>query len=139
MSSTSPAQAPRRVTSRSSPCGRRDDGQVPVPRPTQLSVQLQHVADCPNADVATIWLRLALDATGHEGTPIEFVHVSSDEQARDLDFRGSPTVLIDGLDPFETPDSPVGLACRLYRTDTGTSGAPTVEQLVDAIMRALES
>jgi len=135
---TSPAQAPGRVTFPSSPYGRRDDGRVPVQHPTQLSVQLLHVADCPSAEVAAIRLRLALDATDHDGTPIEFVLVRTDEQARDLGFRGSPTMLINGRDPFVTTDTQVGLACRLYRTETGTSGAPTLEQFVDAIQRALK-
>jgi len=107
---------------------------VPPPTgPSTLTVRLLHVLDCPNADVAAIRLRVALDATGHADTPIEFIVVRSDEQARELEFHGSPTVLLDGGDPFAGPDTPVGLACRLYRTAQGASGAPSVEQLVDAI------
>jgi len=45
-------------------CGR-------VQRPTQLRVRLLQVADGPNAEVAAFRLRLALDATWLDGTPIE--------------------------------------------------------------------
>jgi hypothetical protein len=49
-------------------------------------------------------------------------------------FRGSPTVLVDGRDPFLDRDSPVGrLACRVDRTEDGLAGAPTVDQLVAAL------
>ena len=44
-------------------------------------------------------------------------------------FRGSPTLLIDGVDPFADLDAPIGLSCRLYKTEHGYSGAPTLDQL----------
>ena len=47
--------------------------------------------------------------------------------------RGSPTVLVDGVDPFGDDAGAVGLSCRLYRTDAGLVGAPTVDQLVSAL------
>ena len=108
----------------------------PSTSPSTLTVRLLHVLDCPHADVAAIRLRIALDAGGHADSPIEFILVRSDEHARELEFHGSPTVLLNGRDPFAGSDTPVGLACRLYRTAHGTSGAPSVEQLVDAIQAA---
>ena len=61
----------------------------------------------------------------------EFVrcHVETDEDAQRLQFRGSPTVLIDGCDVFAMGDEPTGLSCRMYQTGTGFAGAPTVPQL----------
>ena len=55
--------------------------------------------------------------------------VTTVEEAERLHFRGSPTILIDGVDPFADPDAPVGSACRLYRNDSDVAGAPTVDQL----------
>jgi hypothetical protein len=43
-------------------------------------------------------------------------------------------MLINGVDPFADPDAPVGLSCRVYRTDDGPAGSPTVEQLL-AVLR----
>jgi hypothetical protein len=55
------------------------------------------------------------------------------EAASRIGFRGSPTVLVDGHDPFVTGDEPTGLACRLYTTPEGLRGSPTREQLRDAL------
>jgi hypothetical protein len=60
---------------------------------------------------------------------IERERVESAERAQEMDFRGSPTVLIDGADPFLDRSAPVGLSCRLYRTDGVTEGAPSLAQL----------
>jgi hypothetical protein len=52
-----------------------------------------------------------------------------------LGFRGSPTLLIDGHDPFASERDSVGLACRVYRTSEGKDGAPSVEDLRAALAR----
>ena len=48
-------------------------------------------------------------------------------------FRGSPTVLINGGDPFLDTDAPVGLSCRIYPTDKDFQGTPPEEALRAAI------
>jgi hypothetical protein len=48
-------------------------------------------------------------------------------------FRGSPTVLVDGRDPFADRQAPVGLSCRVYSTPEGLAGAPTVAQLIEVL------
>jgi hypothetical protein len=59
--------------------------------------------------------------------------VHSSEEAEHLGMRGSPTILIDGRDPFAGTAAPAALSCRLYRS--GQSGVPTVSQLVDHLER----
>jgi hypothetical protein len=45
-------------------------------------------------------------------------------------MHGSPTLLIDGQDPFADPDTPSSLSCRLYRAPDGRQqGAPSVADL----------
>ncbi len=56
--------------------------------------------------------------------------VHSAEEAERLGLRGSPTVLVDGHDPFSDPGATAGLACRIYRSAAGADGAPSVEDLV---------
>jgi hypothetical protein len=47
----------------------------------------------------------------------------------------SPTLLIDGVDPFAAPGRPPSRSCRLYRDAEGhADGAPPV----DALRRVLE-
>jgi hypothetical protein len=54
-------------------------------------------------------------------------------------FRGSPTILIDGRDPFAMGGEPVGMTCRVYRTDSGAQGAPTEAQLLKLLSRDLHT
>ena len=64
--------------------------------------------------------------------------VGTNEDAQRLQFRGSPTVLIDGRDAFADGDEPVGLSCRMYRTDHGLAGSPSIEQLHDALSETMK-
>lgn len=59
--------------------------------------------------------------------------VDTPEAAEEWNFRGSPTVLVDGRDVFAVGDEPVGLACRVYQTPDGPSGSPSIEQLRDVL------
>lgn len=90
-------------------------------------VTIQHVAGCPNWQLADERVRLAVGARAD----VRVVHqlVQTEEQARELGFTGSPTILIDGVDPFADPGRPAGLACRVYPTAAGLAGAPELEQL----------
>lgn len=67
------------------------------------------------------------------GFDLAYRKVESPEAAEELSFRGSPTVLIDGSDPFARGGEPVGLACRIYQTPDGPAGSPTIEQLREAL------
>jgi hypothetical protein len=96
-------------------------------------VTLRYFDGCPNWQTADSRLRAALDATGHEDIPVDYEKVETAEAAERLGFVGSPTVLVNGYDPFLIPGAPVGLACRIYQTPEGMRGSPTVEQLADAL------
>ncbi|TFV91512.1 thioredoxin family protein [Blastococcus sp. CT_GayMR16] len=95
-----------------------------------MDVTLLYFDDCPNWQVADERLREALALADRDDVQVERRLVVTSEQAEATGFRGSPTVLINGRDPFADPDTPVGLSCRVYRTATGLTGAPTVEQLL---------
>jgi hypothetical protein len=97
-----------------------------------MQVELLYFDGCPNWQETEQRLREAMVTAGCD-VPVEHVHVTTAEQAERLSFRGSPTVLVDGVDPFADPDDPVGLSCRVFRTPEGLRGAPTVQQLVEAL------
>ncbi len=65
-----------------------------------------------------------------------YLKVETPQDAERLGFRGSPTILVDGRDPFADRDAPVGLSCRVYQTDAGLAGSPTAEQIVTALESA---
>lgn len=97
-----------------------------------MELQLLYSEGCPNWQAAERVLREALAVTGRDVTPA-LVRVETVEDAERLRFRGSPTVLVDGADPFADDSAPVGLSCRVFRTPSGLRGAPTLEQLVAAL------
>ena len=67
------------------------------------------------------------------GLTIDYQLATTSEEADRVSFRGSPTILIDGLDPFVVGDEPIGLSCRVYLTPGGYAGSPTTEQIAGAL------
>lgn len=56
--------------------------------------------------------------------------VGDEGEAAALGMRGSPTLLVDGVDPFATGHEPFSVSCRLYRQEDGSvAGAPPVAAL----------
>jgi hypothetical protein len=99
-----------------------------------VQISLLYVDGCPHLTVADRRLREALQLVGLGDQDVERVLVSTDEQAQVARFRGSPTILIDGDDPFGTDRvGGFGLTCRVYATPDGPAGSPTVADLVAAL------
>ena len=99
-----------------------------------MRVQLFYFDGCPHWHLMEERLREALRLSGIPQS-IEHCLVATPEEADEIRFAGSPSILLDGRDPFAAPSSDFGLTCRVYSTSDGTAGAPTVEQLVAAIGR----
>ena len=96
-----------------------------------MDITLQYFDSCPSwklveADLETL-------ASESSGLTITRQLIDTPEAAAEFGFRGSPTVLMDGVDPFADPDAPVGLSCRVYRSDDGYVGSPSLAQLRTAI------
>ncbi|MCZ2825234.1 MULTISPECIES: thioredoxin family protein [unclassified Modestobacter] len=104
-----------------------------------MDVALLYFDGCPNWTVADARLRDALAEIGCGEVQVEHRVVSTPEEAEAAEFRGSPTVLVNGQDPFLDRDSPVGLSCRVYRTADGLAGSPTVRQLIGVLREAVRS
>lgn len=98
-----------------------------------MQVTVLYVEGCPHRRIAEERVAAALGRLGRTDAVIARQRVATDEDAETWGFRGSPTVLVDGRDVFGDAAAPQGLACRLYPTDEGLSGAPTVEQLVEVL------
>jgi hypothetical protein len=64
------------------------------------------------------------------------VSVATGEEALEHGMCGSPTILVDGADPFAKPDKPAGLACRIFATEHGPDGSPSVGQLIKVLQDA---
>ncbi|MFJ7779260.1 organomercurial lyase [Streptomyces yangpuensis] len=93
-----------------------------------MRVEMLIVPDCPNGPVLKERLELVLACR----TDVELAeHVIDDQaEAERRGMHGSPTLLVNGRDPFAEPDSPATVSCRLYRgADGRIGGAPSIEEL----------
>lgn len=105
-----------------------DDGN---PRQS-VDLTLLYFDGCPHWRTFDERLKEALTQLGLP-LDISYGRVETDKDAEARGMRGSPTLLLDGADPFSDSGVPSGLACRLYNTPSGTRGVPTVEQLVEML------
>lgn len=94
-----------------------------------MDITLQYFDGCPNWRLADERLREALAASGDDAR-VTYENIDTPRRADEAGFRGSPTILVDGRDPFADEDVAVGLSCRIYQTETGPDGAPSLAQLV---------
>ena len=92
-----------------------------------MEITLQYFEGCPNWKVADQHINELVQEFPQ--ITVSRHLVDTVEEAERVGFRGSPSILFDGVDPFAQPDAPVGLACRRYITPAGFTGAPTVDQL----------
>ena len=95
-----------------------------------MRIELLYFDDCPNWTTADERLQEIATARGLE---VERRLVTTPEEAERSRFRGSPTILVDGRDPFARGDEPFGLSCRRFQTPDGPAGSPTIEQLEAAL------
>jgi hypothetical protein len=91
---------------------------------------------CPSAVVLDD--RLATVLHGRAGVSVSHEVIFNGDEAARWGMQGSPTLLIDGADPFPEPGQRPGISCRLYRDEDGRlSGAPSIGQLQQVIEQAL--
>lgn len=98
-----------------------------------MRVELLYFDGCPNWTVADARLRQAMTAAGYGDITVHRRKVETTEEAALVGFIGSPTIRVDGRDPFAAGDEAVSLACRVYSTPGGLSGSPTVEQFIEVL------
>ena len=66
--------------------------------------------------------------------PVQLIFVSSLDDAEFLQFPGSPTIRVNGVDVVPEPELPIALGCRTYRTPEGQLvGSPPLEAIRAAV------
>ena len=95
-----------------------------------MKLELLYFDGCPHWEVAAERLE---SVAARRGLVVERRIVADAEEAQAARFRGSPTILIDGRDPFASGNETFALTCRLYATPDGPAGSPTIEQLEAAL------
>ncbi len=111
-----------------------------VPPPDRIRVTYLFSRSCPSHEEGLALLRDAASAAG-VALDVAEVEVTTDAEARERAFTGSPTYLLDGRDPFpqEGPGhAPVHDACRAYARPGGRIGPlPHLDDLVAAVRDAV--
>ena len=98
-----------------------------------MRVEVLYFDGCPTYLETEGTLREVLAEEGIEAE-VELVAVNTDEEARRLRFPGSPTIRVDGCDPFPVPErAEYALGCRVYATPEGLRGSPTAGMLEEAL------
>jgi hypothetical protein len=89
------------------------------------TIELLFFDGCPNHDRLLAHVRELLGERASEAD-VALVRISSDEEAAEQRFLGSPTMRVDGRDvePGADERTDFGLTCRLYSTPHGLSGMP---------------
>jgi hypothetical protein len=77
-----------------------------------VDIELLVLPDCPNGAAAAELITVAVADTRVRATIIRTI-IASPDQAQQRGFTGSPTILLNGSDPFARPDAPVAMSCRL--------------------------
>ncbi|MBO1267565.1 hypothetical protein [Arthrobacter cavernae] len=99
--------------------------------------ELHIIADCPNSGPALELYRSVLAEEGRDAE-VNVREVTSEDEARELGFHGSPSFIAGGRDVFPSNAEPA-VTCRVYPTEHGMAGLPSVDSLRAAVRRNQES
>jgi hypothetical protein len=99
-----------------------------------MHIDILYFEDCPHFPETLELVRDLADKLDVDAD-IETTEVETDRQARELEFRGSPSIRIDGedIEPDVEDRTTVGRGCRVYDTPGGTSGVPPAEMIERAL------
>jgi hypothetical protein len=101
-----------------------------------MKIVFLYSEDCPSYEVTLSRLRKVVEEEGINAE-ITSTKVETDDQAQQLHFAGSPTILIDGRD-IDPPINPkYALTCRAYRLEDGrVSPIPSIMMMRRAVRMA---
>ncbi len=104
-----------------------------------MKVELLYSDDCPHWQLALEELTAVLKEYQLD-VQVESIRVTSQQQAERLEFLGTPTVRIDGMDiDADIPGTEYTLEPRVYLGEDGEeTGRPPKEWLAAAVEASLE-
>jgi hypothetical protein len=103
-----------------------------------MKIELLWFDGCPSYQEARASLEQVLREEGIDA-PVEMIQVRDHADAVTRKFLGSPTIRLNGVDPFAQPgQNNFAMQCRVYRTPDGLKGSPTKEMLRAAVRSVLK-
>lgn len=95
-------------------------------------IEVLYITACPSWERTVENLKVATDLLRIDST-ITTRCVESVDNPATLGFAGSPTVLVEGVDPF-SPSVPIDvLACRMYAWDGVYTSSPSTAHLIEVL------
>jgi len=97
-------------------------------------VKFLYWEDCQSHDEALARLKKVL-REDNINAEVEVIRIQTDEEARELRFIGSPTILVDGKDIQPPTTSRYGLVCRAYFLEDGRVSPLPSETMIRAAFK----
>lgn len=99
----------------------------------KIKLEFQYFEGCPNHPKMEINIHKAIEGL-EDYVALKHIVVENEDIAREIGFRGSPTLLIDGKD-FENVPIPTipRMACRFY-----IKGVPSTDEIRERILNLLD-
>lgn len=100
----------------------------------KIEIEVQHFEGCPNSFEMILRVKEVIKEFGNNIIYKETL-VETPEEAKRVKFRGSPTILINGIDLENMPEpEDANLACRFYK-----NGLPSVDKIKEIINKYLNN
>ena len=97
-----------------------------------MIIDLLYFAGCPSWRQALANLEMVIQEEKLDVT-VKQIEVSSDKEAVQYRFLGSPSFQLDGVDLWPASRDDFSMNCRVYKTSDGLLGWPTIEMLRDKL------
>jgi hypothetical protein len=104
-----------------------------------MDVEILVVPGCAHEAVAVQRVRTAMIDLGLSTKGLRVTVIASENEAAEGSFTGSPTFMVNGIDPFAEPGRRIGMSCRIYHHDGQLSGVPELSALHAALHAAVDS
>lgn len=102
-----------------------------------MRIDFLYFEECPSHEQALERLRKVMAEEGIEGEP-SVMAVETEEQARDLEFASSPTILVEGRDISPHLEQPnYALTCRAYQLEDGRISSLPSEAMIRRTIKAV--
>lgn len=105
-----------------------------------LKIDFLYFEECPSHEAALDRLESVMAQLGiHE--EVRVIKVDSEQAANEMQFVGSPTIRINGVDIVPSPpDETFRLACRIYHLEDGrVSPLPSENTIRNGLKRGIQS
>jgi hypothetical protein len=97
-------------------------------------IELLVIPDCPYATLAEALIAVTLNKLDLSHAPVLTTVIATTAEAARRRFTGSPSIVINGVDPWANPDGQPRLTCRVHPSP---AGLPSPHDLAQALFTAV--